>query len=102
MSDSRISLNLFDLQHGWSDYHTVDEVVFENRVEWYWGDIEVSAVQVMLAESIISPAFAKVTVWFRGVGTTHYVADAPSLAAYITKVLPGVKALAHQEYLVIE
>lgn len=97
------ALNLYDLQHGWSVYPCDEgEVVFESRVEWYWGDIEVSAVQVILAESLISPAFAKVTVWFRGCGVTHYVADAPSLAAYIAKVLPGVKALAHQEYLVIE
>ena len=96
-------MNLYDLQHGWSVYPCDEgEVAFENRVEWYWGDIEVSAVQVILAESLISPAFAKVTVWFRGCGVTHYVADAPSLAAYIAKVLPGVKALAHQEYLVIE
>lgn len=95
-------MNLYDLQHGWSTSAYSDDIAFESRVEWYWGDIEVSAVQVILAESLISPAFAKVTVWFRGCGVTHYVADAPSLAAYVAQVLPGVKALAHQEYLVIE
>ena len=97
------TLNLFDLQHGWSVYTCgEDEIVFEQQVEWYWGDIEVSAVQVNLAEGLPTAVFAQVTVWFRGVGTVHHVADAASLAAYIAKVLPGVKALAHQEYLVIE
>jgi hypothetical protein len=96
-------VNLYDLQHGWSTYPSAEgEVVFESRVEWYWGDPEVSAIDVTLAESLISPAFAKVTVWFRGAGVIHYVADAASLADYVTKVLPGVKALAHQEYLVVE
>ena len=95
-------MNLYDLQHGWSDHYTVDEVVFENRIEWYWGDHDVSAIEVILADGIASPVFAKVTVWFRGCGMTHYMADAPSLAAYVAQVLPGVKALAHQEYLVIE
>ena len=94
-------MNVYDVQYGWSVIGS-DEVEFSNKVEWYWGDPEVSAVQVMLSENIASPAFAQVTVWFRGVGTPHCVADAPSLAAYIAKVLPGVKALAEQVYLVIE
>lgn len=95
-------MNVYDLQHGWSNSSWNDDIDFEGRVEWYWGDPEVSAIDVTLAESLISPAFAKVTVWFRGAGVVHYVADAASLADYVTKVLPGVKALAHQEYLVVE
>ena len=102
MSRPTHALNVFDLQHGWSNHYTVEGVTFEQRVEWYWGDIEVSSVQVNLAEGLPTEVFAQVTVWFRGVGTVHYVADAASLAAYVSKVLPGVKALAHQEYLVIE
>ena len=95
------TLNVYDLQYGWSTCPD-DGVTFEQKVEWYWGDIEVSAVQVNLAEGLPTLVFAQVTVWFRGVGSVHHVADAASLAEYLTKVLPGVKALAHQEYLVIE
>lgn len=98
------SYHVYDLQLGW---HTplatdLEEIVFEQRVEWYWGDINVSAVHVKLAEGFATSIFAQVTVWFRGTGVVHYVADAPSLAAYLTQILPGVQALAKQDYLVIE
>jgi len=95
-------MNIYDLQHGWSTSAYSDDIAFESHVEWYWGDIEVSAVHVILADSLISPVFAKVTVWFRGTGTVHYIADAASLAAYVAQVLPGVKALSEQVYRVIE
>lgn len=103
MAQPTQTLNLFDLQHGWSVYTCgEDEVTFDNHIVWYWGEPDVSSIQVMLSEGLASPVFAQVTVWFRGVGTVHHVADAASLAAYVAKVLPGVKALAHQEYRVIE
>jgi hypothetical protein len=97
-------MNVYDLQHGWSTYpqEACEDITFESRVEWYWGDPDTSAVEVVLAESLITPVFAKVTVWFRGTGVVHHMADAPSLAAYVAQVLPGVKALAVQEYRVIE
>mgnify|MGYP006919678305 CR=1 FL=1 len=95
-------MNVYDLQHGWSTSSSNDDITFGGRVEWYWGDPDTSAVEVVLAESLISPVFAKVTVWFRGTGIVHHMADAASLAAYVAQVLPGVKALAVQEYRVIE
>lgn len=97
------SYHVYDLQTGWQTHLATDleDITFESRVEWYWGDINVSAVHVQLAEGMAVSIFAKVTVWFRGTGIVHYVADAASLAAYITQTLPGVQALAKQEYLVI-
>ena len=97
-------MNVYDLQHGWSTYpsEACEGIAFEDRVEWYWGDPDTSGVEVVLAESLTATLFAKVTVWFRGQGIVHYMADAASLAAYVTQVLPGVKALAVQEYRVIE
>lgn len=96
-------MNVYDLQHGWSTYpnEACEDIVFESRIEWYWGDPETSAVEVVLAESLTASVFAKVTVWFRGQGTVHHMADVASLAAYVAQVLPGVKALAQQEYRVI-
>jgi hypothetical protein len=103
MAQPTQTLNLFDLQHGWSAYPCgEDEVTFDNRIVWYWGEPDVSSIQVMLSEGLASPVFAQVTVWFRGVGTVHHVADAASLAAYVAKVFPGVQALATQVYTVIE
>lgn len=100
MSRAHHAYNLYDLQHGWQ---TIEEdIPFEDRVEWYWGDPDVSAVQVILAEGLATSIFAQVTVWFRGIGTVHYVADAASLAAYVAKVLPGVQAMGTQIYRVIE
>lgn len=98
------SYHVYDLQLGWQTYLSTDleDIVFEQKVEWYWGDIDVSAVHVKLAQGLGTSIFAQVTVWFRGTGVVHYVADAPSLAAYIAQTLPGVQALAKQEYLVIE
>jgi hypothetical protein len=103
MSRSHHAYNLYDLQHGWQTISSeiVEDITFEQKIEWYWGDPEVSAVQVILSEGFAASVFAQVTVWFRGVGTVHYVADAASLSAYIAKVLPGVQAMATQEYLVI-
>ena len=95
-------MNVYDLQHGWSTSSYGEDIAFESRVEWYWGDPDTSAVEVVLADSLASPVFAKVTVWFRGTGTVHYVADAASLAAYVAQVFPGVKALSEQVYRVIE
>lgn len=98
------SYHVYDLQLGWHTHLATDleDIVFEQRVEWYWGDIDVSAIHVKLAEGLATSIFAQVTVWFRGTGVVHYVADAPSLAAYLTQILPGVQALAKQDYLVIE
>lgn len=104
MAEPFRTYNVYDLQCGWSTltYGPGEEVAFESRVEWYWGDPDTSGVEVMLAESLTATVFAKVTVWFRGQGTVHHMADAASLAAYVAQVLPGVKALAQQEYRVIE
>lgn len=97
-------MNVYDLQHGWSTYpsEACEGIAFESHVEWYWGDPDVSAVQVILAEGLPVTVFAQVTVFFRGMGTIHYMVDPASLAAYVAQVLPGVKALAQQEYRVIE
>lgn len=102
MSRSHPAYNLYDVQHGWQTVssETVGDITFEQKIEWYWGDPEVSAVQVILSEGLAVSVFAQVTVWFRGVGTVHYVADAASLAAYVAHTLLGVQALAKQEYLV--
>jgi hypothetical protein len=104
MSRSHHAYNLYDLQHGWQTISSeiVEGITFEQKIEWYWGDPEVSAVQVILSEGLSIHVFAQVTVWFRGVGTVHYVADAASLAAYIAHTLLGVQALATQVYKVID
>ena len=100
------NVRIYDVAHGWANtFVTDDEMALEGCVDWYWGEPDTAAVQVILsgvATGGISPIYAQVTVWLGGLGTPHYVADPASLAAYVAQVLPGVKALAHQEYRVIE
>lgn len=94
-------MKCYDTTIGWYEVSD-DDVTLVQSVEWSWGDIEVAGIQVMLTESFLCPVFAQVTVWFRGVGTPHYVADPASLAAYIATVMPGVKALAEPFYPLVE
>ena len=93
-------MEVYDVRYGWTTMPS-DAAVFSQQVVWYWGDCERSAVHVQLAEGIAAPVYARVTVWHLGLGTTHYVADPSSLAAFIAKVLPGVQALARDELLTI-
>lgn len=99
------NVRIYNVAHGWMNtFVTEEEIALEGRVHWYWGEPDSSAVQVILGVDTggVSPIYAQVTVWLGGLGTPHYVADTASLAAYVAQVLPGVKALAHQEYRVIE
>lgn len=82
-------MKVYDWPEGWVEYGEIAPV-FTGEIVWSVGSPEKTGIEVMLAEGIGVPVYAKVTTWAFGTGTSFYVADAASLLQILPTFKPGI------------